>query len=81
LGNIAYFDIQDGDSSGHIRCEDAASAAAIVQTPMPGCSLELLMGSLKSVHSLLCVRSKVIFDYKISSSLPVAGPLSWSGWP
>jgi len=41
----------------------------------------LLMGSLKSVHSLLCVRSKVIFDYKISSSLPVAGPLSWSGWP
>ena len=49
LGSVAYFDVQDGDHSGHLRCSDASSAAAIVHTQMPGCSLELLTGLNKFI--------------------------------
>jgi len=44
VGKIAYIDVQDGDQSGHIRCSDASSAAAIVHAQLPGCTFQLLAG-------------------------------------
>lgn len=44
MGSIAYIDFKDGDSAGHIRCNDAETSSAIAGIALPGFNFQQLSG-------------------------------------
>jgi La-related protein 7 len=44
FANVAYVDVKDGATEAFVRCVDAASATAIVNGQLHGCTLKLLTG-------------------------------------